>query len=336
MLSAPAPEGITARVTFTNRLIPSGALLGNVGSALMSGASGRLWATNDGRGRIELQSDAGDVQIVWNQSAITVYDASSNTVYRAKLPARSDNGASSDHGAPALSAIDDLLSKLGAHATISEAQPDNVAGHEAYSVTLSPKHDGGLLASAQLAWDAARGVPLRIAIYAQGSSSPALALEATEVSYGPVAASDVDVSPPADAKVVDLGSGPTGGESSSGDKTAPVTGLQAVQAAAEFPVTAPDTLVGLPRQDVRLVGGQTVSSPTARASEASSSWSARETQGPRRAAHSPACPRCRSTESPRTSSRRSSERPSPGATAAPRSCWPVPSRPLPPRPRPGS
>ena len=32
----------------------------------MSGASGRLWLTNDGRGRIELQSDAGDVQIVWN------------------------------------------------------------------------------------------------------------------------------------------------------------------------------------------------------------------------------------------------------------------------------
>jgi hypothetical protein len=33
-----------------------------------------------------------------------------------------------------------------------------------------------------------------------------------------------------------------------------VTGLRAVQAAASFPVVAPDTLVGLPRQDVRLVG----------------------------------------------------------------------------------
>jgi hypothetical protein len=33
-----------------------------------------------------------------------------------------------------------------------------------------------------------------------------------------------------------------------------VTGLAAVQAAAPFTVVAPDTLVGLPRQDVRLVG----------------------------------------------------------------------------------
>src|SRR5439155_91739 len=45
-LVAPEPEGITARIKFTNRLFPSGALLGNVGSALMSGASGRLWLTN--------------------------------------------------------------------------------------------------------------------------------------------------------------------------------------------------------------------------------------------------------------------------------------------------
>jgi hypothetical protein len=254
-LAAPPPEGITARVTFTNKLFPSGALLGNVGSALMSGASGRLWATNDGQGRLELQSDAGDVQIVWAPEAISVYDASSNTVYRATLPARKSTAA--DNGAPpTLAAIDGFLSKLGAHATISAAQPDNVAGQEAYSVTVSPQHDGGLLASAQLAWDAARGVPLRIAIYAQGSSAPVLSLEATEISYGPVASSEVDVSPPPDAKVVDLGSPPAGG-ASPGSKTAAVTGLAAVQSAADFPVVAPDTLVGLPRQDVRLVGGDT-------------------------------------------------------------------------------
>jgi hypothetical protein len=33
-----------------------------------------------------------------------------------------------------------------------------------------------------------------------------------------------------------------------------VTGLDAVQNAVGFPVLAPDTLVGVPRQDVRLVG----------------------------------------------------------------------------------
>jgi hypothetical protein len=118
---------------------------------------------------------------------------------------------------------------------------------------LSPKHDGGLLASAELAWDAEHGVPLRVAIFAQGSRSPVLELTVTQISYGSVPTSDVDIMPPAGAKVVDIGS--HGDQKSGGAEAAPVTGLAAVQAAAGFPVTAPDTLVGLPRQDVRLVGG---------------------------------------------------------------------------------
>jgi hypothetical protein len=76
----------------------------------------------------------------------------------------------------------------------------------------------------------------------------------TDVSYGDVPASDVVVAPPAGAKVVDLGT--IGKRDSTKPKEgAPVTGLDAVQAAAGFPVRAPDALVGLPRQDVRLVGG---------------------------------------------------------------------------------
>src|SRR6185437_3181504 len=86
-LSAAPPQGVDARVTFTNNLLPSSSLLGNVTSALVSGGSGRLWITGDGRGRIELQSDAGDTQILWDASKLTVYDSSSNTAYVVTLPA---------------------------------------------------------------------------------------------------------------------------------------------------------------------------------------------------------------------------------------------------------
>ena len=221
----------------------------------MSGASGRLWVTADGHGRIELQSDAGDAQIVWSPTGVTLYDASSNTVYRATLPAKS--GSTPDKGAlPSVAQISDFLTKAGADVSVSDAQPVDVAGRAAYSVTVAPKHDGGLLGSVELAWDAANGVPLRVAVYAQGASSPVLSLAVTDVSYGAVSASDVDVSPPAGAKVVELGSGNASG--STGDKGAPVTGLDAVQAAAGFPVAAPNSLVGLPLKDVRLVGGKSV------------------------------------------------------------------------------
>ncbi len=253
-LAAPDSAGITAKVRFTNRLFPSGSLLGGNASALMSGATGRLWLTNDGRGRLELQSDAGDVQIVWNKDKVTAYDASSNTVYTFNLPAAAtDSSVPANGAAPSLTQIGDFLSKLGENADVSAAQPTDIAGQPAYNVRISPKHDGGLLGYAELAWDAGQGVPLRVAIYAQGSSKPVLELAATQISYGSVPSNAVDVSPPAGAKTVDLSSATT--PQTGADKANAASGLAAVQAAVDFPVVAPDTLVGLPRKDVRTVKG---------------------------------------------------------------------------------
>ena len=250
-ITAPAPAGVTARIKFTNNLFPSGAL-GPLGSALMSGASGRLWATADGRGRLELQSDAGDVQIVWNQQTVTIFDASSNTVYKATLPQHS--GSTDTGGAlPSISEIGTFLSQAREHADVSAARPTDVAGQPAYSVRVSPKHDGGLLGAAELAWAATRPVPLRVGIYAQGASKPVLELAATNVAFGAVPQSDVNVSPPAGARVTDLGNlAQRSGGKEQHPKTA-ATGSAAL-AAAPFSAVAPATLVGLPRQDVRLVG----------------------------------------------------------------------------------
>ena len=182
-LGGQAPAGIHADIRFTNNLFPSGSLTGTVGSALLSGATGRLWATDDGRGRLELQSSAGDVQVVWNTQRVTAYDASSNTVYEFSLPqgGKAGTGGTKSDTPPSLDEITKLLTDVAGQAAVSTAQPDNVGGQPAYTVSVSPKHDGGLLGSAQLAFDAARGIPLRVAIYAQGSSTPALALEATNI-----------------------------------------------------------------------------------------------------------------------------------------------------------
>jgi outer membrane lipoprotein-sorting protein len=248
-VTAQPPAGITARATFTNNLLPTGALAGQAGSALITGATGRLWATNDGRGRLELQSDAGDVQVVWNDKLVSVYDASSNTAYRLALPV--DKTTTAKTGTPpTLDEITKALTVVAQHWNIGSAQPSNVAGQPAYDVTVTPKTSAGLLGAAELAWDAANGVPLKIAIYARGNAAPVLSLAATDISFGAVSSSDVDVSPPTGAKVVDV---PT--PAGSGKRpTTHVTGLAAVQAAVSFHVAAPDTLGALPRTGVSLIG----------------------------------------------------------------------------------
>jgi hypothetical protein len=178
---------------------------------------------------------------MWSDGNVTVYDASANTVYKLELPSSSSSSPADKGQAPSVSEINDFLTKLGAQADVSAARPTDVAGRPAYSVRVAPKHDGGLLGYAELAWDAEHGVPLRIGIYAQGSSSPVLQLAATNVSYGTVSSGDVTITPPAGVKTVDLGA-PSGGR-----PPAPAT-------KPDFDVVAPDTLVGLPRKDMRAVG----------------------------------------------------------------------------------
>jgi outer membrane lipoprotein-sorting protein len=246
-VNGPAPQGITARIRFTNGLLPSGSLPRGTASPMITGARGRLWLTNDGRLRLELQSDAGDAQIVSDGKRFSVYDASSNTVYTGALPAdRHDAGTPEK---PSLDTVRKRLADLGEMWSLSGARPTNTAGQPSYTVRIAPKDDGGLLGAGEIAWDAARGVPLRVAVYAQGQTSPVLELAATDISYGKIPAADVAAAPPRGATTVELN--PAGHDLRG--RAGPVRGLAAVQRNVGFTVSAPGSLAGLPRKEVRLV-----------------------------------------------------------------------------------
>jgi outer membrane lipoprotein-sorting protein len=253
--AAPDVNGITARITFTNNLIDSSSLQG--GGPLLKGAKGRLWLGDGKKLRLELQTDNGDAQIVSDGANAWVYDSSSHTVYKAKLPQDKQQANQADK-VPTLAEIQKSIDELAKTADLSRAIPGVVAGQPAYTVRISPKHDGGLLGAGALAWDAAKGVPLSAAVYAQGSSKPVLELKADKIRYGKVAASSFNVSPPADAKVVNVDV-PSGGapgakhDSAGKGKEQAVTGLGPVSKAVPFTLSAPATLVGLPRHEVRLV-----------------------------------------------------------------------------------
>lgn len=246
-LAAPEVAGVMARIKFVNHLIDSSAVTG--ANPLLSGASGRLWASSGGRIRIELQSADGDVQVLSNGKSFLVYDGSSNTAYRGELPRRRQSRSEpKTDRSPSVAQIQKAVDEARTHAgSISGAIPSAVAGRPAYEVRLSPRH-GGLIAGARMAWDAIRGVPLKAAIYARGDSSPVLELTATSISFGSVPASRFAVSPPRGAKVVDL---TARSWTPSGRRAA---GLRAVRHALPFKLSAPPRLGGRPRHEVKLIG----------------------------------------------------------------------------------
>jgi hypothetical protein len=239
-LTAPQVQGITARVKFTNHLIDSSGIHG--ANPLLSGADGRLWFAPGKGFRLELQSDNGDAQVVANQQRFFVFDGTSNTVYQGKVPKHRESRAERNHKIPSIARIQQGLNRARKHKLdISGPVPGNIAGQPAYTVRVGPGEPGGLLGAVELAWDAARGLPLRVAVYARGNSDPVLELVATDVSYGPVDTSNFALAPPSDAHVVNVGGGRH--ERQSTRKLG-------------FKVTAPKTLAGRKRSGVRVLHGR--------------------------------------------------------------------------------
>jgi hypothetical protein len=277
-LAAPPVQGITARISFTNHLINASDFQGGPSDPILQGASGRLWIANTGQMRLELQSDNGDAQVVVNNGSFWIYDPASKTVYKGSLPAHGASkagaeGSAKDRSAkhealPSIATIQRNLNRLAQHLNLSGAIPGDVAGRATYAVRVSPKHDGGLLGAAELAWDAARGVPLRIGIYASGSNSPVLELKATDISYTAFSKSDLKsdfgISPPSTAKVVKVAT-PSGHGLQSEAKgrvgakrrkaEAQITGVAAVSRHLPFTLAAPRVLKhdGLVRRSVTLL-----------------------------------------------------------------------------------
>jgi len=268
-LSAAPVQGVTAKVELVDHLVESttlqtqGAGGGPSSSPLLTGASGRLWISSDGRARIELQSEGGATELLWNGSTATLYDASKNALYSYTPPSHSEEAAgegdgSSSKGVPSVAKIQEAITRLMGHANLSGATPTDIAGQPAYSVRISPQRNGGLVGGAELAWDATHGVPLRIALYAKGNPSPVLELTATEISYGPVSSSVFNLDLPSGVKSTVI-KPPSRGTSTSGANgrhpqiSAKTTGLAAVSAALPFKLSAPDALAGMQRHEVRLL-----------------------------------------------------------------------------------
>ena len=141
---------------------------------LLSGASGRLWATADGRDPAraavrprrradhERRHDRHDLDSSHEPGATGSRCRSATT---RRSPSRASRRASRDIQR---TLGDDREQRGRRQRDARRTSP----GAPAYTVRISPKHDGGLTNAAELAWDAATGTPLRAAVYASGDAKP--------------------------------------------------------------------------------------------------------------------------------------------------------------------
>ena len=108
-----------------------------------------------------------------------------------------------DYTSPAAVA-DYILNQAGKYSTITVASDAMIAGRGAYQITITPKGNESLVASATLSIDAATGLPLAVRVMAVGQSTPAFEVAFETISFEKPAAANFTFTPPAGTRVVEV------------------------------------------------------------------------------------------------------------------------------------
>ncbi len=187
-LTAPAVQGVTGHFQLTNHLIDTSGIHG--ASPLLTGTTGRFWVSQNSL-RLEFPANSdgrsGDTNLVVQGDKVELYDSSSSTVYKGTLPGNATKKTNAskkrDQGPPTVNAIQQELAKLTRRFAVTGPRPGTIAQRPQYTVSIAPRHDGGLLGAVEIGWDAQHGIPLHVSVYAQGSSTPVIELAVTDVKF---------------------------------------------------------------------------------------------------------------------------------------------------------
>ena len=133
-----------------------------------------------------------------NQKEVEQADAQARlllSLYGTKLPF--------DYTSPAAVA-DYLVKEAGKYSTITTASDIKIANRGAYQITITPKNNQSLVASATIAIDAQTGLPLAARVMAIGQSTPAFEVTFESITFETPAASNFNFTPPAGTRVVEV------------------------------------------------------------------------------------------------------------------------------------
>jgi hypothetical protein len=249
-LSAGPVAGVSARFTVTQHLLPGSNALS---ASPLAGATGSVWASG-GHVRVTIRSQLGTEQLSYDGRTLALYDAKHHVAYQLPTPqAHATDAHAASRRTPSVTDISNVLAQLGRGALVSAATPGNIAGQPAYTVRLKARHDAGLIGPLAIAWDATHGVPLRFALYPRGSSTPALEVAVTHISFGKLSTSDTTLRLPTGTHVERLQMPQRSMLRSAGRHVTTATGAAAVARAVGFRPLAPATLAGMPLGSVRSI-----------------------------------------------------------------------------------
>jgi hypothetical protein len=201
-----------------------GALGGQSGPAAMTNplagtTTVNIWYRDPQHIRIAEPAPLGESDLRLNGTKLWLWSSKDQTATHVLLPAglphaspRAVPGPRTVPGPPVLPGLRasfqspeataaQLLAEAGPSTSFRVGPNATVAGRAAYQLVIAPKGTGSLISQILIAIDASSHQPLRVQVFAHGSSGPAFQLGFTSLTFGAPAASNFTFSPPPGAKV---------------------------------------------------------------------------------------------------------------------------------------
>jgi outer membrane lipoprotein-sorting protein len=245
LLEVRSPQ-LSGTVVETARLglpeLPTG---GGTGSAdlswpnLLTGSHTlRVWVDGPEKQRVALIGELAESDYVHDGSSVWLYSSSANQATKVTVPANAGTAAENEvtkHLPTPAEAAKQAIAAITPTTKVSVDDTARVAGRAVYQLVLEPKDARSLVSKVTIAVDSESSVPLRVQVYARGSSSPAFETGFTDVTFAPPPASVFHFIPPTGAKVTTA----TAGEVVSGRRSASGGPERVVEPGTVMPADTP-------------------------------------------------------------------------------------------------
>lgn len=181
------------------------------GVPTLDAESARVYNDGDGRSRLAVQDGGSERTIVHDGTVVWTYDSAENTATKI-MPPKGSEADHAPHGVPggavsgqptdptAMAAA--FVDAVGEHSTVSVDGTARVAERPAYELVLTPKpSERTLLREVRVAVDSETRLPLRLGVFTNGTTEPALEVGFSDLEFGAQPADLFRFTPPEGAKV---------------------------------------------------------------------------------------------------------------------------------------
>ncbi len=157
--------------------------LPNIPQAADGTSTAKVWSDGTGKGRAQIPTPTGERTLVSDGTTFWAWDSSDKTVLKA--PESAQHQRPDDVTSDPVAAARQAIATLRTSSVVSVDGTAEVAGRPAYALVLTPAPtERTLLREVRIAVDSQTRIPLQLTVLANGSTTPALQLGFSDLTFG--------------------------------------------------------------------------------------------------------------------------------------------------------